>query len=71
MKKFFLSLLCFSLLWVMVACTPTPQKTYEEQKVFYNDIISQYTAMLVAVNNGEELSAPTTDGMDEDEEDNN
>ena len=67
MKKFFLSLLCFSLLWVMVACTPTPQKTYEEQKVFYNDIISQYTAMLVAVNNGEELSTPNTDGMDEDE----
>jgi len=67
MKKFFLSLLCFVILFATVACTPTPQKSYEEQKVFYNDIISQYTAMLTAVNNGEDLSAPNTDGMDEDE----
>ena len=76
MKKFLSTLLCFSFLLTVVGCTPTsqtvqtsqmvqtpqsPQKTYE----VYDDIISQYTALLTAKHNGKELSAPNTDGMDE------
>jgi len=68
MKKFLSALLCIFLLMAMVACSPTqqqPQKTYEEQKELYTDIISQYTSLLTAKHNEEELTAPTTDGMDD------
>lgn len=41
-----------------------PQKTYQE---LYADIISQYTALLIAKQRGETLVAPNTQGMDADQ----
>lgn len=69
MKKLLSLLLCVFLLLGMVACTPPaqppeqPEKTYEEQKALYGDVISRYTALLTAKHNGEELSAPDTTNM--------
>lgn len=45
--------------------TQDPEKDYEKQKSLYNDIIAEYTALLTAKQNGEELPALNTDGMDE------
>jgi len=44
-----------------------PQKNDEEQKALYDEIISQYTALLTAKHNNEELLAPNTENMDESE----
>ncbi len=41
-------------------------KTYEEQKAVYSTVISEYTALLTAVHNGAELTAPDTDSTDTD-----
>ena len=65
MKKFIFVLLCALLLLGVVACSPSPEKTYEEQKALYNDIIAKYTELLIAKQNGEELAVPNTQGMDE------
>ena len=60
-------LICVLILLSTVACTtpPTapPQKSYEEQKLLYNDIITQYTSLLTAKRNGEELPALDTTDM--------
>ena len=78
MKKILVTLMCLCLLFSAVACKPTtpnettpkapevqtPQKTYQE---LYADIVAQYTALLTAKKNGEELTAPNTDGMDADQ----
>ncbi len=65
MKKLFSALLCICLLLSAVACTQDPGKAYEKQKSLYDDIIAEYTALLTAKQNGEELPALNTDGMDE------
>ena len=41
------------------------QKSYEEQKALYADIISQYTELLTAKHSGKELHAPDTENMNE------
>ena len=78
MKKILVILICLCMLLSAVACKPTtpnettpkapevqtPQKTYQE---LYADIVAQYTALLTAKKNGEELTAPNTDGMDADQ----
>ena len=46
------------------APTDNPPKTYEEQKALYNTVISEYTALLTSVHNGEELTAPDADSTD-------
>ncbi len=66
MNKFLSFLLCIFLLFGAVGCKHTPEqpkKSYEEQKTLYKDIISQYTVLLTAKHNGEELSAPDTANM--------
>ena len=55
-------LLCVLALLAFTACGP---KDYEKQKAAYNDIIEEYTALLTAKQNGEELPEPDTKGMDE------
>ncbi len=65
MKKFLATLLCLCLLLTAAACTQDPEKSYEKQKSLYDDIIAEYTALLTAKQNGEELPAPNTEGMDE------
>ncbi len=65
MKKIFVTLLCLFLLLTAAACTQDPEKSYEEQKSLYDGIIEEYTALLTAKQNGEELPAPDTEGMDE------
>ena len=79
MKKILVILICLCLLFSAVACKKTPptsttpeqsqiseqpQKTYQE---LYADIVAQYTALLTAKKNGEELTAPNTAGMDADQ----
>ena len=79
MKKILVILICLCMLLSAVACKKTPpvsttpeqsqipeqpQKTYQE---LYADIVAQYTALLTAKKNGEELTAPNTDGMDADQ----
>ena len=68
MNKFLYFLLCIFLMLGAVGCTRSPerqpQKSYEEQKVLYDDIISQYTSLLNAKHNGEELFALNTENMD-------
>ena len=79
MKKILVTLMCLCLLFSAVACKKTPpvsttpeqsqipeqpQKTYQE---LYADIVAQYTALLTAKKNGEELTAPNTQGMDADQ----
>ena len=69
MNKFLSILICVFLLLSAVACSPTskeqPPKTDEKDNTLYDDIISQYTSLLKAKYNGEELSLPRTDGMSE------
>ena len=68
MNKFLSVILCIFLMLVATCCARSPEqqspKSYEEQKVLYGDIISQYTSLLNAKHNGEELSAPNTENMD-------
>ncbi len=66
MNKFLSVLLCLFFVLGTVACTPPAPSpaTYEEQKTLYADIISQYTALLTAKHNGEELPTPDTANMD-------
>ena len=76
MKQFLSVLFCLSLLLTAVSCAPTsraPQATQVSQTTqppqsaygAYDDIVSQYTALLTAKHNGEALPAPSTEGMDE------
>lgn len=53
----------------LLACTScgTPDLSYEEQKSAYDGIIAEYTALLTAKQNGEELPEPDTTGMKEEE----
>lgn len=68
MSKYLSFLLCIFLIFGIVGCTRSPeqhiQKSYEEQKVLYDDIISQYTSLLNAKHNGEVLLVPNTENMD-------
>lgn len=73
-KTWIAALLCFILLLTAVACSssptptpPPPPKTYEELKAAYGDIIAQYTTLITAKYNGEELPALNTEGMGEQE----
>ena len=63
-KHFSFALLCVLLLLGMLACAPQ-EKTYEEKIAAYSDVVSQYTALLTAKQKGEEITAPSTEGMDE------
>lgn len=69
MRKIAIVLLCILLVTATFACSPTqqPQKTYEEQKELYNDIISQYTSLLTAKHKGEVLPLPEAEGMNAEE----
>ena len=72
MKKTLFTFLCICITLLIVSCGKTPQSPqdnneetnggYEEA---YSDVISQYTNLLTAKHNGEELPKPNTDGMDE------
>ena len=62
MNKFLSFLLCIFMILCTVGCAKN-QKSYEEQKALYDDIIAQYTALLRAKHNGEELSFPNTENM--------
>ena len=59
-------LLCAVALLTCTSCG-TPKLSYEEQKTAYDGIIEEYTALLTAKQNGEELPVPDTEGMDEGE----
>ena len=63
MKRSVSLLLCIMLLICAFGCTSVAKQPHEKQKAFYEDIISEYTALLTAKQNGEELSAPNTKGM--------
>jgi len=68
MKKILSALLCLLMLFTATACKqtpPEPELTYEEQKALYDGIIAQYTDLLTAKHNGDDLPALNTDGMDE------
>ena len=58
--------ICTLALLGLVACAPS-ELSYEEQKTAYDGIIEEYTALLTAKQNGEELPVPDTEGMDEGE----
>ena len=64
MKKSFMLLVCLCMLISAVSCAKA-EKTYEEQKELYAEVIAQYTALLNEKLNGGELPAPNTEGMDE------
>ena len=69
MRKLLAVLFCAFLAFGAVGCSDNgdvpAKKTYEEQKVFYGDIVSTYTEMLTAKANGETLGEPVTEGKDE------
>lgn len=65
MKKLIASLLCLCLLLSAAACTQEPDKAYEKQKALYDDIITEYKSLLTAKQNGEDLPALDTKGMDD------
>ena len=56
--------ICTLALLGLVACAPS-ELSYEEQKTAYDGIIEEYTALLTASLNGEELPVPDTKDMDE------
>ena len=65
MKRILCILLAVILLLpALVACGPSIDD-YETQKAAYNDVIEEYTALLTASLNGEELPVPDTKDMDE------
>ena len=57
-------LLCAVALLTCTSCG-TPDLSYEGQKAAYDGIIAEYTNLLTAKQNGEELPEPDTKGMDE------
>ena len=59
-------LLCAATLLACTSCG-TPDLSYEEQKTAYDGIIAEYTSLLTARQNGDELTPPKTDGMKEEE----
>lgn len=67
MKRFLTFLLCLSLLLTAVACKKEKPQEPEEPSVYatYDDIAAEFTALLTAKYNGEELTAPNTEDMDE------
>lgn len=73
MKKTLSILICAVMLLLTVACsTPSdaqPQKSYEEQKALYNDVISRYTLLLKSKQDGKELPVPNTADMSQCEAD--
>ncbi|MBE6670691.1 MAG: hypothetical protein E7593_00640 [Ruminococcaceae bacterium] len=62
MKKTLFITICLCLLLSVVSCKQKPQQVPDKQ--LYNDIISQYTELLTAKYNGEELPKLDTKGMD-------
>lgn len=71
MNKFLSVFMCFFLLLSTAGCLPIthdqPQITIEEQKVLYDNIISQYTSLLAAKHQGGIITAPITDGKSQQE----
>lgn len=71
MNKFLSVFMCFFLLLSTAGCLPIthdqPQITIEEQKVLYDNIISQYTSLLAAKHQGGIISAPITAGKSQQE----
>lgn len=63
MKRIFAALLCALTLLSLNSCFTLDG--YESSKSAYDDIIEEYTALLTAKQNGEELPEPDTKGMDE------
>ncbi|MBQ8440151.1 MAG: hypothetical protein IJX19_05785 [Clostridia bacterium] len=66
MKRFLTFLLCLSLLLTAVACKKKQQEP-EEPSAYatYDDVVAEFTERLTAKYNGEELTAPNTEDMDE------
>ena len=63
MKRIFAALLCALTLLSLNSCFTLDR--YESSKSAYDGIIEEYTALLTAKQNGEELPEPDTKGMDE------
>lgn len=63
MRKLLCAFFCFALLLTVVACADAPKNTRDR----YDGVIARYTELLTAKKNGEELSPPVADGMDEQE----
>ena len=79
MKKILSVLICAFMLLSTVGCKKPPvespgtstedtskdpsPKSYEEQKSLYDDVIAQYTSLLTAKHNGEEIPVPNTADM--------
>ena len=67
MKRVGTVLICVFLMLSTVACSAnpevTPQKSYEEQKLLYDNIIAQYTSLLTAKQTGDDLPVTDTTGM--------
>ena len=66
MKRIIPAVLCLMLMLSAVACNASTQ-SYEKQKAAYDGIIEEYTALLTAKQNGEELTPPDTSHMKETE----
>ena len=66
MKRIIPAVLCLMLALSAVACNASTQ-SYEKQKAAYDGIIEEYTALLTAKQNGEELTPPDTSRMKETE----
>ncbi|MBE6670690.1 MAG: hypothetical protein E7593_00635 [Ruminococcaceae bacterium] len=62
MKKTLFITICLCLLLSVVSCKQKPQQVSDKE--LYDDIISQYTELLTAKYNGEELPKLDTKGMD-------
>lgn len=62
-------MICLCIFLTVVSCSKVPeqppQKTYDEQKELYADIIARYTELLNAKNNGSEVVSVYTDAMDD------
>ena len=65
MKRIFAALLCALTLLSLNSCFTLDR--YESSKSAYDGIIEEYTALLTAKQNGEELPEPDTKGMSEEE----
>ena len=63
MKRIFAALLCALTLLSLNSCFTLDR--YESSKSAYDGIIEEYTALLTARQNGDELTPPKTDGMKE------
>lgn len=64
MKRLLSFFLCLLLLLPLTACRrQPPERTYEEKKAFYGEVISEYIALLTAKKNGEPLASPRLESL--------